>query len=559
MRLLTDIRLRNNTVKDKNNYLLSHIMFYLYMCSMIVVKGLGFYDNTNIYRAVLLLGCLFIGIKILLDEHSAIELAVIISLLLVGVMSWRIAGNQGALMTVVMIISIKGMDIRRVFKTASFLWLFTFIIQIITQLLWLRPRDYVIHSKFGLGYIIRWALGYAHPNVLQIMFAVIVITLFLAFVPTGKSFIKWTLCSTLMAIYVFIYSASVTGALFFAAFIVLAYYLRFRQDSEIIVRSNAYNIGDYRRVNTLSKIEEYLIYSFLPIAIVVSVGGPILFKGKMFEIADSFFNTRFSLSRYFLTEYGPSLFGRDFSDLFHTYTLDCSFVNLLMNGGIVIFVIIIVLYMITIIDLVRAYIDRTDDLAWIKLACILSVCFAGMSEPFLFNNSFKNISLFIVGDSLYKYLSRPKQIIWHGRELFLSAACTISDSVLNRIADTYRIHKKMIITLAVLAGLVGAIITASAVSMPERVYARRWNCNAEDHESLYLTSEEIEVLREDDDVWVLDYKDASDPMQMFEGSIIRIEYYRDIISSFIITGWVSLAIAILALSITSNKSKESKQ
>ena len=37
------------------------------------------------------------------------------------------------------------------------------MIQVITQLLNLRARDFVIHNKYHLGYVIRWALGYSHP------------------------------------------------------------------------------------------------------------------------------------------------------------------------------------------------------------------------------------------------------------------------------------------------------------------------------------------------------------------------------------------------------------
>ncbi len=535
---------------DEKNIQLSHVMFYIYMCSMIVVKGLGFYDNTNIYRVVLLLGCLLVGIKILLDKHSALELCAIIVLLCFGIMSWRIAGNQGALMTIVMIISVKGMDLRQVFRTASIFWLLTFMIQVISQLLWLRPRDYVIHSKFGLGYIIRWALGYAHPNVLQIMYTVIVIGFFIAFAPNGKRFIKWTVCSALGAAYIFMYSLSVTGILFFVAFIILAYYFRFRQGDELVECKKDNRITGTK---SITKVEEYIIYLLIPIAIFVSVCGPVLFKGKLFDIADSFFNSRFFLSRYFLTEYSQSLFGRDFSYLYHIYTMDCSFVNLLMNGGVLIFASVILLYILAIIELVRNYKQRTDDLAWIKLACILSVCFAGMSEPFLFNNSFKNISLFIVGDSMYKFLNRHGKVVWNGKEIYLAHKCMITGNIRQRLSYAYQEYKKLIMTTALVVGIAGAIITASTVRLPEKVYARQWNCNAEDHESLYLTPDEANTLMDDENVWFLDYKDVTDPIQVFDGSTITIEYYRDIISAFVIIGLISGIIAVLVISIISKK------
>ena len=111
------------------------------------------------------------------------------------------------------------------------------------------------------------------------------------------------------------------------------------------------------------------------------------------DVMNKVFNTRFLASRVYMYE-GLSLFGKDFSNTGITFALDCSYVNLLVRGGLILFLLTMTGYFFTIKNLLSQ--DRKRD-----LAIVLSFLVAGISEPFLFNTSFKNLSLLYVGEYFY--------------------------------------------------------------------------------------------------------------------------------------------------------------
>ncbi|WP_196802985.1 hypothetical protein [Butyrivibrio sp. MC2013] len=491
------------------------------------VKGLGVLDNSNIYRLAFFGGWLLIAAKLLLEEHSLMEMIYIAVLLIAGLISWRVAGNQGTIMTMMMIVAVKNMDMKKVFRAAAVTWSLTFAIQIVTQLLWLRPRDFVIHAKLGLGYVIRWGLGYAHPNVLQIMYMIIVICIIMAVNPTRKALPKYLLIASFGALFVFIYSVSITGILFHIAFVILALYFRYRSGGE----------------RELLLVEKIILYLLTPSAVVVSVAGPLLLKGRAFELFDKLLTTRMTLSRYFLTGYRQTPFGQDFSYLYHSLNLDCSYVNLLMKGGIIPFAIVVIIYLLAFDHMMKAYQSGDDERAWVKLAAFLAIVFAGMAEPFLFNNSFKNMSLLLVGEAMYQMMGeRSSDILWKGRKIEVRLPYISPCGYLGSCRNFLISYGKAVMIAAVCAGICGGAIYAGTANMPDKIYARQWMCSAEDHESLFFDEEEIEQLRLDDKVWVLNYMDEEDPMQEFDGQIIRIEYYRGILASMVL---ISMAAAIV--------------
>jgi hypothetical protein len=219
-----------------------------------------------------------------------------------------------------------------------------------------------------------------------------------------------------------------------------------------------------------------------------------------------------------------------------------------MQGGIIPFAVLIFLYLLTVHDLVNAYESGADEGAWIRLSALLSICIAGMAEPFMFNNSFKNMSLILLGNSLYSHHCKAMNryvIKSHDRELpvripdFSEVICSIGNAI-----GSFR--KSLLLTFLV-CGLAGAFAFGMKAHMPSEVYARQWMCNAEDHESLFFSPEKIDEMRDDPDIWVLDYQDEKDPMQVFDGRLITIEYYRGILSAFLLVGAGGFCIAVLII------------
>ena len=147
-------------------------------------------------------------------------------------------------------------------------------------------------------------------------------------------------------------------------------------------------------------LEQVLLYCVFPASAGISILAPMLLKGKAFDLVNRLLTTRPALTRYFLENYGVTLLGEDLSKLDFHYTLDCSYANLLMQGGLLIFLVMFAAYAATIHD---ALCKKPSAESSVRLAILFAVVISAMSEPFAFNTSYKNISLLLVGEAFYRW------------------------------------------------------------------------------------------------------------------------------------------------------------
>lgn len=97
------------------------------------------------------------------------------------------------------------------------------------------------------------------------------------------------------------------------------------------------------------------------------------------------------------------------------YNIDCSYVYILMYYGIILFAIISIGYFVTIRREVKLMRRK-------ELAIMTGFLVAGMSEPFMANLSFKNLTLIFIGECYYvilKELQEKKPDIWWNKKLCL--------------------------------------------------------------------------------------------------------------------------------------------
>ena len=225
-----------------------------------------------------------------------------------------------------------------------------------------------VHEKLGLGPILRWTLGYTHPNVLQITYVVIsAFILYLWNLKPGQK--QWKISLLLMAgnLYIFLYSISFTGFLLMMVLLFFNLYLSNRKH--------------------ICRIEYILLQCVFPFCVLFSVAGPMILNkdGAVFQFFTHLLNNRYSATRIYIDELGLSLFGVDVPHLYG-YAVDCSYTEAILSYGCVLFALIVLGYLYTIKRL-------TDQKRWSELAITLSLLVAGISEPFLFNTSFKNITM----------------------------------------------------------------------------------------------------------------------------------------------------------------------
>lgn len=358
---------------------LKEIFYYSFFGLLFMAKGMGLYDGQKIFKVILLCACFFWIGKMVLTSYSVKELLVIGVLLVLGLCSYRFSGDKAALIAVMTVAGMKDVPIKRFFRVGLILWSIAFWGTITAAILGLKSSALFVHNKSVLGFVIRSSLGMTHPNVLHISYMVFVSLWFLVFDFKGKSLWKAAGISLAGSIIIFMYSLSYTGFLFFLVYLILVIYLN--------------------QVRKRTGIENSILQSLIPLCAAFSILGPIFLKGKLFDLINKAVNTRFALSRHYLTTLVPGLLGTKVS-IGGGYTIDNSYVHCLYYYGILLFL----LFMLGLFLTVRYLISNERNQ---ELAMTLGLAAAGFTEPFLFNFSFKNLILPLMGEMLFVYLAAP--------------------------------------------------------------------------------------------------------------------------------------------------------
>ena len=513
---------------------ISEFLFYIYFGIMLITKGLGGVDGTTPFKCALVASSLCVLVKIMLEKYSLLEYAAIVLMLGLGTLIWQISGNQSIIVIMFLIVSLKNIDIQKAFKFAACVWGSSFVILILLHLFNLTSQDFVIHTKFGLGYVIRWALGYSHPNSLQIAYTVLVAYILQSMHCSIKKTAITLILSTIGATYIFMFSLSATGAIMYI--MMLLFYCIFYIKAYI---NKAFNV-----------FETILLNLIFPLCAGSAILAPILLKGKAFDIVNSIMQTRPSLTRYFLTNYGLNLFGLDHTDIAAIYTLDSSYAYLLVDGGTIAFIFFIILYISMINHSIQEFNTNPSIESAGRLAIIFSFAIAAISEPFFFNISYKNVTILYAGSFLWDRLGTRNTDARHViLKLSNNSICQIEKlkaAIIKAVIYIYKAFNYVLhelikidvrrIVISVIAALVAVIIYLSVWAMPKAVYALRSSCDTDDNSvSIYLTEEEADYLRDSDDVWFLNYTDEETPMLEFDGSIAGIDTVRGIVTVSILS------------------------
>lgn len=515
---------------------MQELLFYAYFTIMLAIKGFGLTAGP-VYQAGFLAASVLAVLKILLSTYTKKEAGLVFGLLALAGVSFLQTGDYSVIIYSLLMLSLKGIRQERVMKLAATVWTPVFLFQILTQLLNLRTRDFVVHSKYHLGYAVRWALGYTHPNVLQITY---VVTLsYLLYCLHGErlkaeKFLLLMLASAFGAAYFFLYSLSLTGMIGYLAFALALLYFEWKR----------------RQNRRITKTESFLLQCLLPIEIFGAVVLPLILQGKAFDLLNRAMTTRPMLTREFLTVYGVRLLGsRKPAGASFTMTLDSSYAELLFYGGILIFALMMAGYLY----LISRSLKETPS--WrhsVKMAVIFFCLAAAISEPFAFNTSFKNVSLIFLGCELLRKKEGENFCLIGGLsaktgnyQLHLWNPCAAAAKLLAVFISGRRTQGRKAAAAAVLAMAAAAILYGDLAVRQDAYYCRRRSTDVPDGEmqELYLSKEEIQKLEETPGIRVLNYLDEKDPMFCFTGKITEYDYLRGAVSAVL---WSGAAAGMLA-------------
>lgn len=488
-------------------YSRKEILYYIYFSIMLFAKGIGIYEGMPAFALCLVLSTCILLLKMAMDSYSLREVACIFAIVALGVIIWRKSGEKGPLLYILMLVGMKGILVKRVFRVGLLVWGAAFALQMILALTGIRTGAVMAHNKLGLGHILRWSLGYPHPNVLHISYVILIAFLLYVLHLEGKKLIGATVLCFIGNLYIFLYSVSYTGFLLTVVYLVCNLYLNLRKSRW--------------------KAEDILLQAVFPCCVLFSVMGPLIFQGKLFEICDKLLNTRFSLSRYFMYNGNWSLLGDRQAQVRAesvNYTLDCSYTYLLMHGGILVFSIMCIGYLM----LIRHYIKENKKK---ELAVIIGLLIAGISEPFLFNTAYKNLTLIFMGSYLFEILEEKDngrlrlQIFRFGDGMIKVPGYVLENIVLNLEVQMKK-RKCWIAGIGIAAAICAGTAYAFMADVPDSIYILRQRSDRYD-EVVYLDANN---LPENFHSRIISYKDAQTPMYELKGNIVILEYVRGIVS-----------------------------
>lgn len=473
------------------------ILYFFFFGILFAAKGIGLYDGQTIFKCIVVIASTSLLMKVSLERYNRVEILYIgISLTIAGI-SYMNSGDKGLLLYILLMIGMKNINIEKLLQFALIVWAAAFGSIWFISLMHMESTEYRVANKLGMEHIFRWSMGYAHPNVLHISYLILVALVLLVL----QENITWRhyLGLILGNILVFLFSVSYTGAAICFLLLIGRGYMQIRHHITII--------------------ERILIGVVFPCYIIVSVLGPIMLKGKVFDIVNKILNTRLYLAKHYLTKEYVSLFGVKISDITTSHwTMDNSYVYALIAYGVIIFLSICILLE----WLILSYLKQGK---MTEIIVILTLLGAGLTEPFLFNASFKNIVFIFLGGLIYEKLQcrgEEKISIFKIKNIEIYIPVFDVRSRIYKIKETLASKKEWIILGGCLGGILALLWWNIYGRMPEGFVTERDRC--ED------ISENITVYdgknREYQNYKAMKEFMEGEEIEYFAGDIIRMETAR---------------------------------
>ena len=376
----------NSTVQQQKNagtLTVAELTYLIYFAIMFGARAAGLYEGMLLYNLTLVAGMLVFAVKVAMTRHTVLEYLLMGGLLLLSLIVYKNTGEKGLLLYFTMFLGMKGLSVRRIFKWATMILGTCFPVLVFLSVTGGIQDIYYIHQRAGFGEVMRRSLGYPYPNTLFTTYIVLmVLVMYMLGRQKPKNLLITSFLMLIGIVYLYIYSCSNTGLIVSVFYLCVNIYLQLRP-----------------RLTAVEKTGLFLIY---PACLLISIVGPLAAKGTLFTLLDKILHNRVAYSYYYLTTEPVTLFGTRFKEPPNTnYLIDSSFLYSFLQIGVVAFVILTGLFIYMIYSNIKE--ERKPELAIIAAFCLL-----GLSDPFFFNLSYKNLMFLFVGEVYYRRLAEGK-------------------------------------------------------------------------------------------------------------------------------------------------------
>lgn len=373
------------------------LSYYLFFGLMVLAKGVGLDSGVRLYYLLSAAACLCLGVKLVLTKYNRKQIGAMILLCVIAFVSYRHSGRLGIVLTVLAVIGLKDMDIKKLFRMGLVIYGCSFAWTVVMAKWGVIHNPLDIHRKGGVE-LIRWGMGYSTGNVFHVSYFILIVFLCYTW---GKQY-NFRRMAVLMAgnLAVFLFSLSYTGAIVTTFFLFLYLYAVKR--------------------GKLSGAERFLFQLPLPLCLVFSFLGPFLLDIPLIQKVDAMMQARLTFSSYFLKNQPITLLGARMKDVPNFWVImDNGYVYIFMTFGIVVFALFCAGYAV----LIARYsgfsragrktgqscadasgtggtngADKVERLQ--ELSIIFAFLLYGIMEQFI-SNAFMNLSLLFLGELLF--------------------------------------------------------------------------------------------------------------------------------------------------------------
>ena len=355
---------------------ISELLYYLMLLCFMGTKAVGLDESQWPFWIAILLGGLFFLTKLIMTRYSITEWVINATLLALGITVLARNGHLEVLLAVTIIVGIKGVYIKRAMKVSLIIWGPLFCATVIRALFGIRPGYISTQMKVGIDYgVIRYSLGFTHPNVLHITFFLVVMLILYCTSVKGKRLYLLSLLLFAMNVYVFLYSLSYTGFIVVSICLIVNILLSKHNKGKLVVQ--------------LVSLLVCLLCFIMPVI------GQYILPDSLLTIINRLINQRFMWAGKAFMDTPLSLFGS--TTTLTVPSLDSSYAYILFYHGLIVFGLYLLGYLYSVLRAIRD--NRRQD-----VSLLISMGISGITEQYMGNISLKNVSLLLIGDNLYNYL-----------------------------------------------------------------------------------------------------------------------------------------------------------
>lgn len=491
---------------NKLSISIGELFIYLFFSFMFGMRMWGVYESKPLYIPLLLMGMLFWAVGIVLTRHTLLEYVVIVFLMGLAACIYLNSGEKGLILYFAMMLGMKGIDPKRLFRIGAIvggtgLAVLSFLAAFgcIEDVAYVQSREFV-------GEVFRRSLGASHPNTLSSSFTIIAImVLYVVGRHDRRRLWKESMLLFLISVYFYLYSGSRTGIAITVGFLILNLFYSYR--------------------NKVGIPEKIVLVILFPLIWSLCIIGPAMADdGTIAFVRSIDFNlgSRWAVASYYLKNNGVSLFGQRLNNPdANVYGIDMSQLYLLLQLGIVAFIIITVFWIFLLYDEVKK--NRIDELV---ITFVLLVM--GITDPFLYDLGFKNLAFAFMGVLLYTELGRwgnrlplvlKRTIVLPGisdKTIAIPEALLLSSGEGGRRVRAV-VNLWSIILMMVMLGasvLLFILTPTPKYVLADRYYSENKTLTFFDTDGTLYSKEEIEDIKKQGNI-VLHYSGEQEPMYIY--------------------------------------------